>query len=368
MQNLKPKIKIFYLCLLVPCVLYLVTLFGCATVPTGVALPAYSINGVSYISLTDLCAAKNIALDYDTFTRSAALTKGAHRINLMVGDTLVLTDGEPAHLRHPVSLYRGMVVVPSGFKEQITDVLFREYVAPAKSAIPLEGIKRIVIDAGHGGKDPGAIGRSGLREKDVVLDIARRLSNILKSSGAQVLMTRSSDNFISLESRADIANNYKAGLFISVHANANRVRSISGFEVYYVANNVDDSRRALWAAQHARLNFESSCFASNSLTLKTVLWDMIYTSSRGQALELARSICRSAGRNLGTKILGVKEARFYVLKGARMPAILIETGFLSNSNEERMFKNGSYRQLIAEAIAEGVKNYARDYVLAQAGQ
>jgi len=338
--------------------IFLVIIFsGCATLPTGAMLPAYSINGVSYVSLTDVCAAKNISLDYDTFTRSAVLRKDTHRINLMAGDTLVLVDGEPTRLKYPVSLYKGMIVIPSRFKEQVVDELFKEYGGRKEMVLPLKGIKRIVIDAGHGGNDPGAIGRSGLREKDVVLDIARRLGSILKSSGAEVIMTRSSDRFIPLESRADIANNYKADLFISIHANANRVRSLSGFEIYYVANSIDDYRRALWAAQHARLNFDSSCFASNSLTLKTILWDMIYTSSRGQSIELSRSICRTVGRNLDTKILGIKGGRYYVLKGTRMPAILIEVGFLSNAGEERLLKNNSYRQSIAETIAEGIKNY-----------
>lgn len=340
--------------------MYLVTIFGCATVPTEPALTSYSINGISYISLTDLCAAKNIALDYDTFTRAAALRKSTHTINLMVGDNLILVDGEAKSIGYPVKSYQGMVVVPLRFKEQIIDILFKERVTTSEPALPLTGIKRIVIDSGHGGKDPGAIGRSGLREKDVVLDIARRLGNILKSSGAEVIMTRSSDRFISLESRAEIANSSKADLFVSIHANANRVRSLSGFEVYYVDNSVDDYRRALWAAQHARLNFDSSCFASSSLTLKTILWDMIYTSSRAQSVELSRSVCRIAGNCLDTRIIGVKGARYYVLKGTRMPAILIEVGFLTNPSEERLLKNNAYRQTLAQAIADGIRAYARD--------
>ncbi len=345
---------------LISFIFFVIIFSGCVTLPTGAVLPAYSINSVSYVSLTDVCAAGNISLDYDTFTRSAVLRKDAHKINLMAGDTLVLVNGEPTRLKYPVSLYKGMMVIPSGFKEQVVDELFKEYRVEKTTVLTLKSIKRIVIDAGHGGNDPGAIGKSGLREKDVVLDIARRLAGILKSSGAEVVMTRSSDRFISLESRVDIANNYKADLFVSIHANANRVRSLSGFEIYYVANSVDDYRRALWAAQHARLNFDSSCFAGSSLTLKTILWDMIYTFSRGQSIELSRSICRTVGRNLDAKILGIKGGRYYVLKGTRMPAILVEVGFLSNAGEERLLKNNSYRQSIAEAIAEGVRNYANE--------
>jgi len=339
--------------------------FGCATAPTTVRLPTYSINGVDYVSLPDLCASRNIALDYDTFTRTAALRKDAHKINLMVGDTLILVDGESTHIGNPVRMYQGTVVVPYKFKEQIIDELFKEFRPSQRATIPLQGIKRIVVAAGHGGDDPGAIGRTGIREKDVVLDVARRVANLLKEEGAEVVMTRSSDRFIPLESRAEIANSYKADLFLSIHANANRVRSLNGFEVYYVANSVDDSRRALWAAQHARLNFSSNCFASNSLTLKAIIWDMIYTSSRAQSIELARSICRRVDRNMDTRVLGIKGGRFYVLKGTRMPAILVEIGFLSNANEERLLRNNSYRQSIAEAIVAGLTDYAQESVLAQ---
>lgn len=367
MYSLKSGNKLRLVILLSAYSLVLITIFsGCATVPREPMLTAYSIGGVSYISLTDLCTAKNISLDYDTVTGSAVLRKGIHRINVMAADDLVLVDGAPNSMAYPVRFYQGMLMVPHKFKEQFTDVVFKEYTPPKKTNLPMEGIKKVVIDAGHGGKDPGAIGRSGLREKDVVLDVARRLANILKSSGVEVVMTRSSDRYIELEARADVANNTEADLFISIHANANRVRSLNGFEIYYVGNDVDDYRRALWSAQHARLDFDKSSFSGSTLGLKTVLWDMIYTSGRAQSVELARAICRSVDRDLDTKVIGVKGARYYVLKGTRMPAVLIEIGFLSNSSEERLLKNNAYRQSIAEAIADGVEDYARSCALAYA--
>lgn len=351
---LKSKSKIFYYLLLTT------FLSGCVTVPTREALPTYNINGVKYLSLVSLCNLKNINWDYDTFTRTATLSKDAHNINLMVGDTLVLVDGFPRYLKHPVDIYQGEVAVPYKFKEQILDTLFKELYPPHKLLSPLSKVKKIVIDAGHGGHDPGAIGRTGLREKDVTLDIAKRLSRLLKEDGFQVVMTRSSDTFISLSSRVDIANDSDADIFLSIHANANRVRSLNGFEVYYVSPFINDSLRALSAAKNARLNLDSSYFASNSLDLRAILWDMIYTYNRAESIELSRNICQTIRANLDTKILGIKGANFFVLKGVRMPAVLAEVGFLSNYNEERFLKNSYYRQKIAEGVKQGIVSYAQN--------
>jgi N-acetylmuramoyl-L-alanine amidase len=342
-------------------------LSGCATTSTRYTLPTYDISGVPYVSLSSLCASENINLDYDTYTRTAHLNKGTHKINLMVGETLVLIDGVPQYLKDPIRFYQGEVALPYKFKEQFLDSIFKENYP--ESRIILSNIKKIIVDAGHGGKDPGTIGKHGLREKDVNLDIAKRLSKLLRTGGVEVVMTRSSDNFISLERRVEIANDSNADLFVSVHANANRVRSMNGLEVYYVSPNTSDTKRALYCAQNARLSMDSACFASSpSLNLKATLWDMIHTSNRAESVRLARDICLVTENNLNTKVLGIKGAPFYVLKGAHIPAILVETGFLSNANEERMMKNAYYRQQIAESIEQGIQRYARDYRLMEASK
>ncbi len=340
---------------------------GCATLPRKEALATYNIGGVAYVSLVSLCESGNIAWEYDTFARTVNLSKGAHKINLMVGERLVLVDDMPQYLKYPVDIYQGTVVLPFKFKEQVLDSLFKERYPQQKITLPLTRIKKIVVDAGHGGKDPGAIGKQGLREKDVNLDIARRLSKLLKADGIDVVMTRSTDTFISLERRVVIANGSRADLFVSIHSNANRVRSLNGLEVYYISSNVSDSKRALYCAQNAALNLDKDCLAYNpSLNLKATLWDMIHTSNRAESVRLARDICSIVDNNLDTKVLGIKGAPFYVLKGAHMPAILIETGFLSNYQEERLMRNAYYRQQIAESIEQGIKKYARDFILMEA--
>jgi N-acetylmuramoyl-L-alanine amidase len=340
---------------------------GCATVPKYQALPSYQINGSTYYPLIELCNANNIHLRYDTYTRVVDLDRDNHKINLRVGDTLVLVDGRREYLQHPIDMYQGAIVVPLKFKEKVIDVLFRAPQETPKRAFLLNSkIKKVVVDAGHGGTDPGTIGRSGLREKDVNLDIAKRLGSLLRAAGVEVVFSRSQDTFISLSQRVEIANNSNADLFISIHANANRVRHLNGFEVYYVASSVSDSKRAYQAARSVALNLEPSCLASHSLDLKATLWDMIYTSCRAESVELAQAICRSMNDNLDAKILGVKGGRYEVLRGPRMPAVLIEAGFLSNKDEERKLKNGFYRQKVAEAIFEGIKDFSTDFTIVEA--
>ncbi|MDI6606134.1 MAG: N-acetylmuramoyl-L-alanine amidase [Candidatus Omnitrophota bacterium] len=236
----------------------------------------------------------------------------------------------------------------------------------AKAALTISRIKKVVIDPGHGGKDPGAISRSGLREKDINLDIAKRMRNLLKAQGIEVVMTRSDDTFIPLPERARIANSSGADIFISIHSNANRLKTMKGFEIYYVAPNIGDGNRAVLSAKKDNLNFAESCLGDSSLTLKAIIWDMIYTHSRAEAIELSRSICSSAHDNLGVEVLGIKKGRFAVLKEVFIPAVLVEVGFLSNSAEARMLNNAYYRQKIAESIAEGIRDYEQGAVIMEA--
>ena len=342
-------------------------IFGCAGLPVKEGLTVYNLNGTAYYSLPALCQLRGISLEYDTFSRTANLIKDNHSIDLMAGDNLILVDKRAVLLKHPVDIYQGMIVVPAQFKELALDPLFKPIKAAAKrKGITLSScIKKVVIDPGHGGHDPGAVGRTGLKEKDVNLDIAKRLASRFKQEGVEVVMTRNSDVFIPLGKRVEIANSSKPNLFISIHANANRTRSLHGFEVYYVSLTVSDSARASYAARNFSLNLESSCFASHSQALKAILWDMIYTYNRGESIGLASDICRAAGDSLNIRIIGVKDARFEVLRGARMPAVLVEVGFLSNAKEEQLLRDGYYREKISQSILEGVLNYARKLQLAE---
>lgn len=340
---------------------------GCATVATKQALPSYNINAVTYVPLVTLCGQRGVKLDYDSFTKTVTLTRGARKVNLMAGESIVIVDGAPEHLKHRVDFYHGTIVVPKAFIEQVMDVVFFDRAeAPENAVSYVRNIKTIVVDAGHGGRDPGAIGKSGLREKNINLDIANRLGKILKDAGIKVIMTRSSDYFVPLEKRVEIANNANPELFISIHTNANHARQMNGFEVYHVSTDISDLKRAQFSADNAVLDLDRSTYGQLTSNLKTILWDMIYASSRAESVDLARSICRTVNNDLSVKVIGIKSAGFHVLRGTHMPAVLVEIGFISNASEELKLKNNYYRQQIAGAIAQGVKNYAHSGAFAEA--
>jgi len=360
-MKMNTSLKLFFLCILL-----VLLISGCATVPTGENIAAYFISGQTYYPLVSLCDLRGVQMRYEPLLRTVYLNKDAQTVNLRAGDALILVNDNIMHLNSPIDLYQGTIVVPRQFKEQVFDVLFKQttmaYRRPGAGKIKLT---KVVIDSGHGGNDPGAIGRSGLREKDVNLDIAKRLSNLLRAEGVQTVLTRSSDRFIPLSSRVSIANNSGADLFISVHSNAARSRSVSGFEVYYVAPSVSDSKRAAFTVRNASLNLKDAEFAGGNQDLKAIVWDMIYTNSRAESIELSHSICKIMDSCIDANILGVKNARFQVLKGIRMPGILIEVGFVSNLNEEKLLKTGAYRQKLAQGILEGLRDYSQDMALVE---
>jgi len=361
-SGLKLKTLRFYI-LFFAFAFYLLTFFGCETVPPGQVSSVYEINGVQYMPLLPLCKANGIAWSYDIYAQTINLTKDLHRINMRVGDNTMLVDGQQQYLHHPVDIHQGELVVPLKFREYISDMLARGPYVTKKAPVVISNLRRVIIDPGHGGTDPGAISRAGLKEKNVNLDIALRLAHMLKESGVEVIMTRNSDIFIALSKRSDIANRSGADLFISIHANANPTRGLNGFEVYYVSNRIGDYQRASLAARNSALKLNSASFGSRSHDLKVTLWDMIYTNNRAESIELGKLLCRAMDSSVDVRIIGVKGANFYVLRNANIPAVLIEVGFLSNTQEERRLRDGFYRQQVAESIFEGIGTYDKDAAL-----
>ena len=360
-MKITKHLKIFFICI---CLVILIS--GCATLPTGENIITYSIGGVTYYPLVTLCDLRGVQMQYDALLRTVYLSKNEQRVSLRVGDVLVLVNGNARHLNYPIDVYQGTVAVPRQFKEQVFDVLFRQFVLVGRRAGAGKiKLNKVVIDPGHGGNDPGAIGRNGLREKDVNLDIAKRLSSLLRAEGVPTLLTRSTDKFIPLSKRVNIANKARADLFISIHSNANRSRSLSGFEVYYVAPSVSDSKRAALTARSTFLNLKDTVFSSDTQDLRAIVWDMIYANSRAESIELSRSLCKVMDASIDANILGVKNARFQVLKGITMPGILIEVGFVSNLNEEKLLRTGAYREKLAEGILEGIRDYSQDMALVE---
>jgi N-acetylmuramoyl-L-alanine amidase len=218
-------------------------------------------------------------------------------------------------------------------------------------------LSRVVIDPGHGGHDQGTEGPHGLLEKDLVLDVAQRLGALIEQRlGAEVIFTRSDDTFIPLEGRTALANEKKADLFLSIHANSSSTPRIAGVETFYL--NISGTKDALDVASRENASSQKSIFELTDLIQKIAKHDKS-EESREFAGRIQTALYAFSARNIpGSKNRGVKSAPFVVLIGANMPSILAEIGFLSNPKEEVLLKKPDYRQKLADALCRGVSRYA----------
>ncbi len=229
-----------------------------------------------------------------------------------------------------------------------------------QSLIRALGLKigKVVIDPGHGGKDEGTRSPDGLLEKDLVLDVAKRLRTLIEEKlGSEVILTREEDVFIQLEERPIIANQHRADLYVSLHANSSPFRLASGSETFYL--DFTTSRESMDIAARENASSTKSVADLQDIIKRIALKDK-RDESRDFAAKIQSSLFKSQ-RNAGTakKNRGVKSAPFVVLVGAEMPAILVEMGFLSNKKEEEKLTTGEYRQSLAQAIFEGLESYMR---------
>lgn len=226
------------------------------------------------------------------------------------------------------------------------------------------GIRKIVIDPGHGGKDPGAIGIGGVAEKDIVLSIAKKLAVKLKNEmGIEVVLTRRDDRYLPLESRTAMANGEDADLFISLHMNASLNGDAHGVETYYLDNTTDEAAIRLAAR-------ENGTSRNNVSDLQFILSDMTQNMKLEESITLAHrlhgSIVGGMGKVMGeVKDLGVKKALFYVLVGARMPSVLVEMFFITHRDEGRAMSQPVYQDEMVEALFEGIQKHGQSTMVAR---
>ena len=250
---------------------------------------------------------------------------------------------------------------PAAAKDQVAKIVEQAPEEPPSKIklpkSPIKGLRRIVVDAGHGGKDPGAIGANGLMEKVVTLAMAKELAARLEEElGCEVILTRKTDIFIPLEERTAIANKVGADLFISIHANASVNRSAQGVETYYLNFSKNDQAAAVAAR-------ENGTSIKQVGDLELILFDLMANAKINESSRLASEIQKSLVSDLSrhysnVKDLGVKQGPFYVLLGATMPSVLVEAAFISNLMEETRLQDGRFHQKTAAAIVKGVRNYA----------
>ncbi|HEY0141735.1 MAG TPA: N-acetylmuramoyl-L-alanine amidase [Thermoanaerobaculia bacterium] len=228
---------------------------------------------------------------------------------------------------------------------------------PGSKPVDAPGIRTIVIDPGHGGKEVGAVGPGGLLEKDVTLALCRKLADALSAkTGARVVLTRDDDSVVSLDQRTSIANQYKADLFLSVHVNAAVVKGARGSETYFLSLEASDE-----LARKAAETENSASGSDPSSDLKLILWDLAQQAYLEESSRLASVIQEEMNTVSGVANRGVKQAPFKVLVGATMPAALVEVGFISNPEEEAKLQTPEFQTAMVDALTKAVQRYKLEY-------
>ncbi len=275
------------------------------------------------------------------------------------------------NLHKKIVIKDGYFYIPFVFVTHILPQIFPKYIRVTKNKIKIDipelfdsSVKKIVIDPGHGGKDPGAIGRYwNTHEKDIVLKIAKKLKRILTERlDIEVVLTREKDEFISLLQRTEIANKEDADLFISIHCNASKDIKANGTSVFFLSSARTDEERAVAALENAAIRYEGGEDVKKQYTeLDFILSDLAQNEFLIESSELATMIEANIITSVFTRDRGVRQADFYVLRGVFMPAVLVETAFISNKKEEKKLRSDKFQQAIAEAIYNGIKRFKHKY-------
>ncbi|MGZ5438681.1 MAG: N-acetylmuramoyl-L-alanine amidase family protein [Candidatus Aminicenantales bacterium] len=224
--------------------------------------------------------------------------------------------------------------------------------APAQD----QALRTVVIDPGHGGLESGAKGKFGNLEKDITLAVSLKLKALIeKDMGFEVVLTRDRDVDVSIENRSAIANNRKAGLFISIHANGSVQRKAGGSETFFLSlNATDEETRRLAYLENNSSALQSRIDPSSDNDLMMILWDMAQNAYIKQSSRLAELVQAELDAMLGTRNRGIKQAPFKILTGVACPAILVEAAFISNPDEEQKLASDAFQTKVAEAIYRGL--------------
>ena len=354
------------------------------------------IAGMGYLKINDVAEVFDGKVDFDPVKNKASLELSQGKVEFLIDSTEVIIDNVKRKMKKETTIIEGRVWIPlevvitKAFGEVLGGQVIWDYAsktlstaeglagAPLKEEVeevpppepeittpvlPAEEAKRprvrtIVIDPGHGGKDPGAIGPRGTKEKDVVLKIAHKLAKELhKDLKVRVILTRYHDIFLPLAERTAVANRQKADLFISIHCNASLKSRTKGFEVYFLSDEAsDEEAQAVANMENAVMALEERTEERNELS--SILWSLAMNEFMNESSELCSLVSSKVDNSIrGMDNRGVKQAGFTVLRGAKMPAILVEVGFISNRSEARKLKSSKFQKELVESICAGVKEY-----------
>lgn len=345
-------------------------------------ISVYFKNERKAVALPETMIGDKAYVDFDAFNQVfnsiVKQERSDHRLHLFLnGRQFIFLLGSPYYSYDNESWNLHLRIMRQGDKFYLPSVFVTEHLPTHFKDMEMKGkvlqierpkdrsVKVIVLDPGHGGNDPGAVGRTmKYREKDVNLSVCLKLKQMLeKELGVTVLMTRSDDRFITLKNRTKFANENRADIFVSVHTNSSNNRSATGLETYYLSTALTSDARAVEALENNVVEeFEGGKAEKAKYdALAFILSDL----SQTEHLENSNNMALLIQQNLvaGTKAAdrGVKQANFYVLRGAFMPAVLIEVGFISNEKEELLLSNDKYQERLARTIFEGLKRFKFRY-------
>ena len=340
-----------------------------------------------YLFLSTLLEALGGEGDWDREGRRVTIILNGHEAVLTLDSPVASLDGQSVNLKEPCRYQGGRLLVPvSSLPRLFVGMLGPEagwdaarqelylYSEEPKGPGGPEGRKKltrittVVVDAGHGGDDPGALGPQKLQEKEINLALALRVKTLLEQTlGLRVILTREDDTFIPLRERTKVANRVGASLFLSIHCNAaprKRKKGAvgGGSETYFLSLARTDEARAVEAMENAAVRFEQpDTGLKNFDDVQFILWDMAQNEYLQESEQLAGEIQDAMGKWVPVENRGVNQAGFYVLRGAYMPAVLVETAFISNPAEAKLLSSASGQDRIARAIAEGVSRFKKTY-------
>ncbi|MBU1077773.1 MAG: N-acetylmuramoyl-L-alanine amidase [Spirochaetes bacterium] len=385
--------------------LILLAIISCTVLPLyamDYRIDSHLINNETYYPLYKILNILHLERRYDHYTQKLIIKDNGRYLFFFIDEDTIYYERESILLKSPPIRDNGIIYIPKEMVDLITqwkrgdfqfsyidrnfkinekeEVIYKEDVQIAeKETIPVKEetalnshqkivttspsqIKFIVIDPGHGGKDPGAIGQKALREKTVVLNVSLYLKDYLNDrlKDVKITMTRDEDNFITLNKRANIANQFikkdSTGIFISVHANASYNKKSRGTETFVLSPVAsDDEARAVAAMENGIIESEKSKVEP----ITKILTGMLSYENIRESIQLAGFIQEGYHRNLkaNKRTKEVKKALFYVLEGTLIPAVLTEIGFITNEKEEKLLRSKAYQKKIAKSIGEGIVEF-----------
>ena len=308
---------------------------------------------ISYILLADAVQSWNASATFDVLSQTGSIIRGRELITFKLGYEVFILNGSRVLVAQPIQLQEGRLYIPVE-----TAALIRSWLLDRENEQKTRGrVAVIVIDAGHGGKDPGAIGDHGsfkLAEKDVTLAIAKRLYELLRNNfpDKKILLTRSADTYKTLEDRVQLANDNmvamnEAIIYVSVHANASFNANAKGFEVWYLD---PDYQRTVITDTTANTFDKDVLPVINSMLQEEYIVESVY---------LARQISASLIAMLGSHTVsrGIRPAQWFVVRNSKMPAVLVEVGFVTNKEEAKLLADSAYLQKLTQGIYTGITSF-----------